>query len=209
MKRLIILIVTFIAVTLISVGCSDLYDKDKRPTISMNPDSEYIKTFEDLSLGILFDFEFYLPEADQRWVNLWVEKYENGKKASEPFGQLTYDLSPQEESEDHLGFGMINPNSEDTSLFLYGPGVKSHSSITDTNINNETGKATSWGYALGDEEELKLNLGEPTILATYRKSKDGSISTVDLKDEESIENMISENEFVLLLKIEVTEEKNE
>ncbi len=43
---------------------------DQLATISVNFNSEYVKTFDDLQLGLLYDFDFKLPNADKRWVRI-------------------------------------------------------------------------------------------------------------------------------------------
>ncbi|WP_332699430.1 hypothetical protein [Halalkalibacter lacteus] len=173
-------------------------------TISVNTDSEYVNTFEDLNLGILFDFDFKLPNADKSWVNLWVERYNDGEKESQPLTQLSYGNSPNEVDEGHLGFGMINPNSEDTLVFLYGPAVRTQPSIIEK--KTKTDIFSSWDYAIGNEE-VELEIGETKILAAYRETESNSISTVDLQDEESVNRMIKQDNIVLLLKVKI-EEKN-
>ncbi len=191
---------------LISLGCSNK-QKPNTPTISINPDSEYENTFKDLNLGILFDFDFYLPSADKRWVNLWVERYNDGKKDSQPLTQLSYGNSPNKVEEGNLGFGMINPNSKDTLVFLYGPGVSMQPSIIEK--ENKTYTLSSWDYAIGKgKEEMELKLGETKILAAYRETRSKSMSMIDLQDEESVNRIIKEDDMVLLLKIKV-EENNE
>lgn len=57
-------------------GCSN----SSIATIQVNSNSEHMETLEDLNLGVLFDFDFKLNEADKTWVNIWIEKYEDGKK---------------------------------------------------------------------------------------------------------------------------------
>lgn len=202
-KSYVILSIIFIFL-LISVGCSDK-DEPEAPTISKNEDSEYEHTFNNLNLGIVFDFDFYLPSADKRWVNLWVERYMDGTKDSQPLTQLSYGNSSEEVTEGNLGFGMINTESEDTLVFLYGPNASTQPSI----IGNEfqTDVMNSWEYAIGNEE-VKLKLGETKTLAVYRETKGNSMSTIDFQDEESLDRVIKQNEKVLLLKLRI-EEKNE
>ncbi|MUK87829.1 hypothetical protein GMD78_05370 [Ornithinibacillus sp. L9] len=187
---------------LLSSGCTN--SSEDIATISVNSDSEFANTFEGLNLGILFDFNFKLPNADKSWVNLWVERYNDGKKDSQPLTQLSYGNSPNEFEEGNLGFGMINPNSEDTIVVLYGPGVSAQQSIIEN--ESKTDIISSWNYAM-DNKEVNLELGETKILAAYRETKSNSISTVDLQDEESIKRMIKQDDMVLLLKINI-EEKN-
>lgn len=186
----------------VSSGCTN--SSDKKATISVNFDSEYVSTFKELNLGILFDFDFKLPNADKSWVNLWVERYDSGKKEREPLTQLSYGNSPNEVDEGHLGFGMINPNSEDTLVFLYGPSVSTQPSIIEKESKTEI--FSSWDYAIGDEE-VELELGETKILAAYRETEENSISTVDLQDEESINRMIQQDSMVLLLKVKIEQKE--
>lgn len=60
----IIVFILVIPFVFLSLGCSD--ENDTQPTISVNENSNYEKTFNDLKLGILFDFKFYLPQTDER-----------------------------------------------------------------------------------------------------------------------------------------------
>jgi hypothetical protein len=60
------------------IGCNNVSEVDKIAYISSNPNSDYIKTFKDLNLGILFDFNLKLTRADKSWVTIWVEGYSNG-----------------------------------------------------------------------------------------------------------------------------------
>ena len=104
-----------------NIGCnSQDSNNDKIAYISSNTDSEYEKTFNELNLGILFDFDLKLPKADKSWVDIWVEGYSNGE-VIEPFPltHLSYGLSPKELEEGKMGFGVINPNSDQMQFFLY------------------------------------------------------------------------------------------
>ncbi|WP_113927986.1 hypothetical protein [Bacillus sp. P14.5] len=192
----------FLAV-LICAGCSANLDS---PTISKHTDSDYEKTFDELAIGFVFDFEFHLPEADQRWVTLWVESYSNGEKNPEPLTQLSYGNSPVEVEKGNLGFGMINPDGENAMVFLYGPGVKSAPEKVDRDFNQ--GMMSSWDYAIG-EEEVKLQLGETKVLAAYRESSGHSMRSIDYQDEVSVNSIIKKGETVLLLKIKVEEKESD
>lgn len=182
-------------------GCT--HSSDKIATISVNSDSEYVRTFEALNLGTIFDFDFKLPHANKRWVNLWVEKYESGIKAAQPLVELSYGNSPKEVEESHLGFGMINLNSENFLFFLYGPGVSVQEPITEK--ESKTIVFTGSEYGIGNEE-VELGLNETKILAAYRETESNSIRTVDLQDEESVKRMINQDDLVLLLKIKIEEQ---
>lgn len=181
-------------------GCS--HSNEEQATISANVDSAYTNTFKDLDLGILYDFNLKLPNADKSWVNLWVEKYQDGEMEVEPITELSYGNSPNKVEEGHLGFGMINPDTKDPLVFLYGPSVRSHPSIMKKEPNTDV--ITSWDYAIGDEK-VELELGETKTLAVYRESKGNSMRTVELQDEDSVKKMIEEDGMVLLLKIKVEE----
>lgn len=186
---------------IVIIGCSNK-SSDTTPNIAADPDSKYVSTFEDLHLGVLFNFDFYLPEADKRWVNLWVESYENGNKDEEPVVQLSYGQSPTEISEGALGFGIINAGREETSVFLYGHGASIHpNSIKST---NNTNVLSTWDYAISTENE-ELVLGETKLLAVYRQVEGDTIRTIDLQNDAEVQNMIKEDGVVYLLKIMIEE----
>lgn len=195
MKKLILVIFIFLIVI---TGCSN---ESTTPTISAKPDSEYVNTFEDLHLGVLFNFDFHLPEADKRWVNLWVERYEDGEKDTNPVAQLSYGQSPTEVTEGALGFGMINAGREETSVFLYGHGAFIHpqSIIKSTKTTNALSS-----YAISTEK-VELPLGETKLLAVYRQVEGDTIRTFDLQNEAEVQNMIKEEGVVYLLKIMIEE----
>lgn len=191
---------------LVMLTCASCSANIDHPTISKNTESAYEETFNDLALGMLFDFNFHLPQADKRWVTLWVESYSNGEKHPQPLTQLSYGNNPVEVEKGNLGFGIINPDGEDSMVFLYGPDVKSAPEKVDRELNQ--GKMATWDYAIG-EEEVELQLGETRILAAYRESAGNSMRTIDYQDEESVDSIIEEGESVLLLKIKVEEKKSE
>ena len=195
------LIVCSILVTiLIGSGCSK--SNDNKATISINSDSEHVKTFDDLNLGILFDFDFTLPNADQRWVNLWVERYNDGTKESQHLTQLSYGNSPNKVDEGSMGFGMINPDSDDTMVFLYGPDVRTQPQIIEKESTES--RLSTWDSAIG-KGKVKLNLGETKILAVYRETENGSLHSVDLQNEENVKEIIEQDDTVLVLKIKIEE----
>ncbi len=106
----------FIIFLVICASCSN--DEFEVSTISVNADSGYENTFNDLNLGNLFDFNFYLPDADQRSVTLWVEKYEDGEKDDKPLIELSYYDSPNKVGEGNVGFGMIDSDTEHFFILL-------------------------------------------------------------------------------------------
>lgn len=183
-----------------SSGCS--ISDDKTATISVNSKSDYVNTFEDLNLGILFDFDFTLPNADKSWVNLWVDRYNNGTKDTQPLTRLSYGNSPNKVDEGPMGFGMINPNSEDTMVFLYGPDVWTQPKIIEKEFTENS--LSTWDYAIG-KGKVTLKMGETKVLAVYRETENGSLHSVDLQDEENVKEIIEQDDTVLVLKIKIEE----
>ncbi|MFJ6209761.1 hypothetical protein [Lysinibacillus sp. NPDC092081] len=179
-------------------GCTNQKETELT-TISINTDSKYVSTFKDLNLGMLFDYNFKLNNADKSWVDLWVESYKDGQLESNSLTTLSYGQSPNKVEEGNIGFGIIN--SEDESFaFLYGPSVKA----TPIKIDKiQSGASISgWGYAIGDET-VKLKLNETYVLGVYRESKGNSLRTYDLQDENEVKKMINDDHLVYLLKLKV------
>lgn len=202
LKRIGLCLVICFTFIIISFGCS--HKEADAPTISINQKSEYENTFINLNLGILFDFNFYLPHADTKWVNLWVERYRNGEKDAEPLTTLSYGNSPDAVDEGNVGFGMIQSGvEEDTFVFLYGPEVRTGLSMIEK--ESIAHLLSTWDYALG-EDDVKLTLGEPKILAAYRGTVSDSMRTIDLQDEASVNQMIQQEDLILLLKIMIEED---
>lgn len=189
-----------IFVLVMGAGCSN--SSDKTATISVNSNSKHVDTFEDLNLGILFDFDFNLPNADKSWVNLWVERYNNGTKDTQPLTQLSYGNSPDKVDEGSMGFGMINPNSEDSMVFLYGPDVWTQPKIIEK--ESAESRLSTWDYAIG-KGKVNLKMGETKVLAVYRETENDSLYTVDLQDEENVKEIIEQDDTVLVLKIKIEE----
>lgn len=189
---------------LICLGCSEKAESEEKIAyISANKDSTYTKTFKDLNLGILYDFNFRLTEADTSWVTFWVEGYQNGEK-TDPFRliELSYGLNPDKLVEGQLGFGIINPRSEENaSFFLYSPNVYTTPQSIENLLNSEGVMGSSWDFAIG-EEELGLEAEEAKILGVYRETGN-SVRTYDYQDMNHITQMINEDKTVLLLKIKV------
>ena len=203
-KRFTIFSLLIITIFMIFItGCTN--DKDKIAYISSNTNSEYEKTFKDLQLGIIYDFNLKLPYADKSWVNIWVEGYRDGKPM-EPsiLTELSYGFSPQQVEEGRMGFGIINSNN-DIQLFLYSAGIHSLPQSVDNNLFSQSA-ISSWDYAIGSKE-IGLKSGEEKIIAVYRRAEN-SIRTYDYQDIDSLNKMIEEDTTVLLLKIKV-EERNE
>lgn len=175
---------------------------EKIAYISATENSQYAKTFNDLHLGILYDYNLKLPEADKSWVTLWVEGYKNGKKTV-PFHltELSYGLNPNQVDEGPMGFGIINPQHENVSFFLYSSAASIPPLEVENILNSEGVGASNWGFAIG-QEEVGLEPGETKVLGVYRQTGN-SIRTYDYQDMNQITQMINEDITVLLLKIKV------
>ncbi len=169
--------------------------------ISVKEDSKYIETFKELNLGVLQDYNLKLMNADKTWVNIWVEKYVDGKREPEPLAELSYGNSPKKVNQGSVVFGMINPHSEEPLVILNGPAV----SVTPHKIEKLLSSfgASGWETVIG-EEEVKLELGETYILGAYRVNEEPAIRTYDLQKEEELQKMINDDDVVLLLKLKIS-----
>ncbi|WP_226658818.1 hypothetical protein [Pseudalkalibacillus hwajinpoensis] len=191
--------------TLLLAGCAN---QNQAAEIEASPESDYVKTFEELSLGRLFDFQFELKQADKRGVKLWVEHYQNGKKEDVPAVDLIYGEDPNNETaEGHLGFGIITPTNKEPLYFLYAPGVSLEPQNQSGVPMLESSMAT-WDYAFKDKK-VDLSLNEEKVLAVYRSTTSDEMGQFDLNNPDDVEKMIQEDSEVLLLKILITEKKEE
>ena len=191
-------------VSLFIVGCGNgtISEEEHAAYISVNENSQYEKTFKDLNLGILYDYNLKVNNADKSWVNVWIEGYQNGEKV-DPFHltELSYGQSPNQVNEGSLVFGIINPNSEDTSIFISSSSGKVQTHGIANDIFKNEGLST-WGYAIGSEP-IALESGETKIIGVYRQAN--TIRTYDYQDMDSIDRMINKDKGLLLLKIKVEE----
>ncbi|WP_197257539.1 hypothetical protein [Paenibacillus dendritiformis] len=173
-------------------------------------DFAYTRTFEELSLGDLFNFDLTLPQADRSWVTLWVEGYRRGQPmltGQQPLAELSFGIYPGEREQGPLGFAMIDAKEGETKrsyLLLYAPGVRSTANITIDlpESRADTVMATMLEYTLGDEP-IRLQSGETQLLAMYRLIDSQIISTMDTTNEEEIRQAIESDAAILLLKIKV------
>lgn len=202
----VLLLITVITV-FFNIGCSSEHNnKNEIAYISANTNSEYENTFKELNLGILFDFNFKLLNADKSWVDIWVEGYSNGK-IIEPFPltSLSYGLSPDQVEEGKIGFGIINSsNRKEPQYFLYAPSVGSPPHTIDTNFLIEEG-ISKGDYAISSKT-IGLEYGEEKVLAVYRQGKKSLRTGYDYQNLDSIYKMIQKDTTVLLLKIKVQRE---
>ncbi|MZQ83039.1 hypothetical protein GQF01_13075 [Paenibacillus sp. 5J-6] len=202
-RTILYLVIMMFSILFILSGCdNETKNAKKIAYISTTKHSQYAKTFTDLHLGIIYDFNLRLTEADKSWVTLWVEGYENGEK-TEPFRliELSYGLNPTSVSEGPMGLGIINPQMEDFSLFLYSTGASIPPHAIKNILNSKGVGATSWSYAIGDEVE-GLEEGETKVLGVYRQAVN-SFRTYDYQDTNDVTKMINEDTADLLLKIKV------
>jgi len=179
-------------------GCTK---SESMSNISVKEDSKYVETFKELNLGVLQDYNFKLMNADKTWVNIWVEKYVDGKREAEPLAELSYGISPKKVAKGSIVFGMMNPDSEEPIVILNGPSV----SVTPHKIEKLLSSvgASGWETVIG-EEEVKLELGETYILGAYRVNEEPAIRTYDLQKEEELQKMINDDDVVLLLKLKIS-----
>ena len=197
MKKYFVFSILFL---LIITGCNN---KDTIATISVTSDSEHVNTFKKLHVGELYEFDFKLNQADKTMVNIWIERYENGKQDSQPLNELSYGKAPDKVQQGNLGFGIIN--TDDAPLgFLYAPTSASTPPQKMVNIRS-VGVFTGWDYAIEEEKEVELKVGETYLLGAYRVSKGNSIRTYNLQDEDEVKKMISDDKIVFLLKIKLDE----
>lgn len=183
----------------LSAGCQG--KKTNIATIRINHDSNYIDTFENLSMGNIFDFEFTLPEAENKWVTLWVERYIDGVKDTEPLISLNYGESLNEVEEGHLGFGLADIDSDESLAILYAPGVSTRSVIEH---ESKEGVFSSWDYTV-DEDPIELEISVAKVLAIYREVEGDSIHTLYVDDEQAVEEAIEQSDLVYVLKIMIDE----
>lgn len=189
-----------------NVGCnSENSSKNTIAYVSENADSEYCNTFKKLQLGTFWDFDLKLMNADESWVTIWVEGYNNGK-AVQPAHliELSYGLNPRKVVEEQMGLGIINYNDK-PQIFIQSGGAKTEFRSIDTNLISKN-IPSCWDYAIGDKP-VDIESGEEIILATYRQNNGPLRAGYDYTDSNSIKQMINENTSVLILKLKVENKK--
>lgn len=181
-------------------ACSTTND-DVPATIEAKPDTGYGKTFQELRIGNLLNFDFQLNNADQTWVTIWVESYQDGKQKEQSAAQLAYGLSPNKTEQGPLGIGMFE-TVDGSYLFIYS----NNSSLKPTKIDipNSENIISEWKYAL-NEETLELN--QSYLLGVYRASEN-EMAVYDLQDEKEVEQMIQDSKYVLLVKMKIEENED-
>lgn len=193
------LLLLFFSITLLA-ACSTTND-DVPATIEANPDTGYGKTFQELRIGNLLNFDFQLNNADQTWVTIWVESYQDGKQKEQSAAQLAYGLSPNKTEQGPLGIGMFE-TVDGSYLFIYSNNISLKPTKID--IPNSENIISEWKYAL-NEETLELN--QSYLLGVYRASEN-EMAVYDLQDEKEVEQMIQDSKYVLLVKMKIGENED-
>ncbi|MFG6117778.1 hypothetical protein [Thalassobacillus sp. B23F22_16] len=189
-----------ITVMMLAAGCAKAESGDV--TIQKNPDSDYEKTFDELSLGELNEYTYHRLKDESLTGEIFVELYENGVK-QENTTSLSLDWEEGGEQKGVLGMGLIEHNQEEPSLLLYSPdGTLKSSNLQGTNWTDLS--IRGWQGAVRGEE-LSLEKGKEYILGAYTGSTGNEMSMYDLTDEEELEEMLNAHEFVLLFKIRLGE----
>lgn len=194
------------------VGCTDTNETQEKDisqtvTLTKTPDSDYMKTFEELSLGWLSDFHMKWENADKTGIRVWAEGYENGVKLEDNLFDIGIGNSPNTVEDGSFGYGLIESNGSEPLIFFYHPG----GSLTPQKVPMDifTGTMWTWDYAIG-EEEIHLEPGETRILAVYRETSGNSMeSGYNYEDEDEIEELLSSTDKVILFKLKVLEDDAE
>ncbi|MFS1515012.1 hypothetical protein V1503_00640 [Bacillus sp. SCS-151] len=200
----ILLILSLMAVTSCSKKTTIEENIDYVAYISKKEDSDssYQKIFMELNLGWLLDFELELPYADQSWVNIWLEGYEDGEKIkASPLIQLSYGRAPRNTSTGSMGFGMIESADQDL-FFLYSPATMQRPQALEVNDSYFSTGASQFYYAFL-EDTIRLQSGETRVLAFFRHNNETILRPYDYYTQAGIDEMIQEETFVMVLKIKV------
>ena len=197
-KYFVKLFVMMILIIFISSGCNK-DSKSKIAHISTNPNSNYSKTFEDLNLGTIFDFDLRLTSAEESWVEMWVDIYSNGNMIQTDLTGLSMGEFSNKVEEGNMGFGIINENNGEMKIFSYALGSSTNPHAVHNELFLKYG-VSAWSFATDNETELEY--GEEIILAVYRQS-DAGLRTYDYNDLDTIKKMIKENKTVLLFKFKI------
>lgn len=198
------------SILLLLAGCSmsASVDDEHLAYLSHEQEDEHEKMYHEMEIGILLNYHLRLPKADETWVNVWVEGYEDGKPMSPPrLTELSYGFAMDEIQEGNMGFGIIQPAEGEELFSLYAPGMTNAPKKV---LNNPIDREMPYGWGYTMDEEITLDSGDTKVIGVYYQSgKKGEIRSVDVKSEEGIERMITDENVVLLLKIKVEQKKPE
>ncbi|WP_353893907.1 hypothetical protein PRVXH_000677 [Proteinivorax hydrogeniformans] len=198
-KKPILLLAILLVFTI--TGCDNEVDEEEKIAyISRITDSDYAKTFQELHLGIIFDFNLKLTRANESWVDIWVQPYKEGEPLEYIPINLSYGDGLEEEKEEQVGFGIITPNTERSQFFIYSGNGTAKTQVPE-DLFTASPAITSWDYAIGDEV-VGLEPGEEKVLAVYIQGE-GFLRGYDFQDPDYLQKMIDDGITVLALKIKV------
>ena len=200
-KSTIILILVFIAT--FTFGCSiESKGDDTLAYISHSKNLDYEKTFDELQLGRMFDYEYKLVNADKTSVQGWLELYEKGKMIDDNIGGFSYIIQPGKKGEEgNLGFGAIKSGNSKSSIFFYSPAFTMAPRNIEYNFNKSDGIEV-WHDAINDQT-LSIKKGEEVILAVYREIIGNELIEYNYQNPDSIEKIIKEDKRVVLFKFKI------
>ena len=200
-KSAVILIITFIVI--FTFGCSDVSKDNKTIAyISQSKNSDYEKTFNELKIGRIFDYEYKLVNADKTSVQGWLEVYEKGKMTDDNIGGFEYIFRLSEKGEEgNLGFGAIESANGNSSIFFYSPSFTMTPYNIEYDFNKDVG-IKSWANAI-KEQTLSIEKGQEVILAVYRERKGNELIEYNYQNPDSIEKIIKEDNKVILFKFKI------
>lgn len=198
------ILLIFLLVLTTTACTQEKISEDVAGYISVDEDSNYKETFDDLGIGRVFNYDFHLLKADESWVNIWLEGYRNGKLIEpSPLSSMNYGLSLNEEEKGKMGFGIINSNKEPL-VFFYSNGTSIYPNMIQDDVFLYKG-IRAWDD--GINEKITLKYGEEKILAVYRQNESKMPSGSDYQDDEAIKEIINDSETVLFFKIKIEKTK--
>ncbi len=200
-RSAVILIIVFIVI--FTFGCSDVSKDDKIIAyISQSNNSDYEKTFNDLKIGRVFDYEYKLVNADKTSVQGWLEVYENGQMIDDNIAGFKYIIRSSKNGEEgNLGFGVIESVNGNSSIFFYSPSFKMTPYNIEYDFNKDIG-INSWANAIKDQT-LSIEKEQEVILAVYREIKGDNLIEYNYQNSDSIEKIIKEDNKVILFKFKI------
>lgn len=171
--------------------------------ICVSDDSSYTKTFHELNLGTIFDFSLQQNHADESWLELWVEAYQNGQPM-DPFQVITlsYGNNPEAKKESNIGFAIMKFD-DSVKAILYSSGISSSKSLPDDLLDPSL--ASAWKTTISTQP-VGLKYGDEILLAYYVNSELAMFPADDLQAEDEIQKLIEFHKNVLILKLRIDKE---
>lgn len=188
---------------LIGTAVSCTSGNAKEPSIRGRTDTAYEKTMEELALGYAFDYTLEIPDDFKGRVSLWSEIYDEGVKMED--GGMSFGWEPELMGSSDVGFVLLNIDGEPRPMhYASGGAMRGNPGSLATKYRFSAGGAT-W-VDLAEEEAITLTYDVPQVVAVYQADLSGEIRTVDYLDPAQLEEMIQENDFVVLFKVELSSE---